>query len=98
MCHIKPPVLLYHPGVAITAKPTELDPRDFLAIDALLDDEAKAIRDTVRRFVRERIVPDVGERFAQGILPGELAKEVAELGLFGRHLDGDGLPRPSSLC
>src|SRR6478736_2062072 len=54
--------------MATTAKQTELDPRDFLAIDALLDDEEKAIRDTVRQFVRERIVPDVGEWFEQGIL------------------------------
>jgi len=64
--------------MATTAKPTDLDPRDFLAIDALLDDEEeRRIRDTVRRFVRERIVPDVGEWFEQGILPRELAKEIA---------------------
>jgi glutaryl-CoA dehydrogenase len=84
--------------VAITAKPTELDPRDFLAIDALLDDEEKAIRDTVRRFVRERIVPDVGEWFEQGILPRELVKEIAKLGLYGMHLDGYGLPGASSVA
>ena len=47
----------YDLGVATTAKPTTLDPRDFLAIDALLDDEERAIRDTVRQFVRDRIVP-----------------------------------------
>jgi glutaryl-CoA dehydrogenase len=84
--------------MATTAKPTELDPRDFLAIDALLDDEEKAIRDTVRRFVRERIVPDVGEWFEQGILPRELAKEIAALGLFGMHLEGYGLPGASSVA
>ena len=84
--------------MAITAKPTELDPRDFLAIDALLDDEEKAIRDTVRRFVRERIVPDVGEWFEQGILPRELVKEIAKLGLYGMHLDGYGLPAASSVA
>jgi glutaryl-CoA dehydrogenase len=84
--------------VAITAKPTELDPRDFLAIDALLDDEEKAIRDTVRRFVRERIVPDVGEWFEQGILPRELVKEIAKLGLYGMHLEGYGLPGASSVA
>jgi glutaryl-CoA dehydrogenase len=84
--------------MATTAKPTELDPRDFLAIDALLDDEEKAIRDTVRRFVRERIVPDVGEWFEQGILPRELAKELAALGLFGMHLEGYGLPGASSVA
>jgi glutaryl-CoA dehydrogenase len=84
--------------MATTAKPTDLDPRDFLAIDALLDDEEKAIRDTVRRFVRERIVPDVGEWFEQGILPRELAKEIAALGLFGMHLEGYGLPGASSVA
>ncbi len=83
--------------MATTAKQTELDPRDFLAIDALLDDEEKAIRDTVRQFVRERIVPEVGEWFEQGILPRELVKEVAKLGLFGMHLDGYGLPGASSV-
>ncbi|MDE3024783.1 MAG: acyl-CoA dehydrogenase family protein, partial [Acidobacteriota bacterium] len=65
------------PVVATTTKPAALDPRDFLAIDALLDDEERAIRDTVRRFVRERVLPDVGEWFEQGILPRELAKELA---------------------
>ena len=84
--------------MATAAKKTALDPLDFLAVDALLDDEEKAIRDTVRRFVRERIVPDVGEWFEQGILPRELAKEIAALGLFGMHLEGYGLPGASSVA
>ena len=85
-------------AMATTAKQTELDPRDFLGIDALLDDEERAIRDTVRRFVRERIVPEVGEWFEQGILPRELAQEIAALGLFGMHLEGYGLPGASSVA
>jgi glutaryl-CoA dehydrogenase len=84
--------------VATTAKPTALDPRDFLAIDALLDDEERAIRDTVRRWVRDRIVPEVGEWFEQGILPRELVKELAALGLLGMHLEGYGLPGASSVA
>ena len=84
--------------MATTAKPTSLDPRDFLAIDALLDDEEKAIRDTVRQFVRERIVPEVGEWFEQGIVPRELTKEIAKLGLLGMHLEGYGLPGASSVA
>src|SRR2546421_7428917 len=88
----------YDGGVATTAKPTALDPRDFLAIDALLDDEEKAIRDTVRQFVRRRILPDIGEWFEQGILPRELVKEVAALGLLGMHLEGYGLPGASSVA
>jgi glutaryl-CoA dehydrogenase len=84
--------------VATTSKHTTLDPRDFLAIDALLDDEERAIRDTVRKFVRERVVPDVGEWFEQGILPSELVKEIAQLGLFGMHLEGYGLPGASAVA
>jgi len=84
--------------VAATAKPTTLDPRDFLAVDALLDDEERAIRDTVRQFVRERVLPEIGEWFEQAILPRELAKELAALGLFGMHLEGYGLPGASSVA
>ena len=90
--------MLYDEDVATTAKETTLDPRDFLAIDALLDDEERAIRDTVRQFVRDRIVPDVGEWFEQGILPAELVKEIGQLGLFGMHLNGYGLPGASAVA
>jgi glutaryl-CoA dehydrogenase len=85
-------------AVATTAKPTSLDPRDFLAIDALLEDEERAIRDTVRAFVRERILPEIGEWFEQGILPLELVQEIGKLGLFGMHLDGYGLPGASAVA
>jgi glutaryl-CoA dehydrogenase len=84
--------------VATTAKPTSLDPRDYLAIDAVLDDEERAIRDTVRQWVRERILPEIGDWFEQGILPRELAQEVGRLGLFGMHLDGYGLPGASAVA
>jgi glutaryl-CoA dehydrogenase len=84
--------------VATTAKPTALDPYDFLAVDALLDDEEKAIRDTVRQFVRDRIVPEIGEWFERGELPRELTQELAALGLFGMHLEGYGLPGASSVA
>ncbi|HLY85548.1 MAG TPA: acyl-CoA dehydrogenase family protein [Gaiellaceae bacterium] len=83
--------------MATTAKTTAIDPRDFLALDALLDDEERAIRDTVRQFVRERILPEVGDWFEQAILPRELAQEFGRLGLFGMHLEGYGLPGASAV-
>ena len=43
--------------MATTTERAALDPLDYLAIDALLDDEERAIRDTVREFVRERVLP-----------------------------------------
>ena len=81
-----------------TAKETALDPRDFLAIDSLLDDEERAIRDTVRQFVRERVLPEIGDWFEAAVLPRELAKELAQLGLFGMHLHGHGLPGASAVA
>jgi glutaryl-CoA dehydrogenase len=85
--------------MAVTQKkPAALDPLDFLAIDALLDDEERAIRDTVRTFVREQVLPEVGDWFEQGILPRELLGELAKLGLFGMHLDGYGLPGASAVA
>jgi glutaryl-CoA dehydrogenase len=84
--------------VNVTANETALEPLDFLAIDALLDDEEKAIRATVRQFVHDRVLPEVGEWFEQGILPRELAGEVGRLGLFGMHLEGYGLPGASAVA
>jgi glutaryl-CoA dehydrogenase len=77
---------------------TALDPYDFLDVDGLLDDEERAIRDTVRQFVRERVLPEVGDWFEQGILPRELFGELARLGLLGMHLEGYGLPGASSVA
>src|SRR5918995_358791 len=69
-----------------------IDPLDFLDIERLLSDEERAIRDTVRQFVSERIVPEVGEWFERGEFPRDVANGLAGLGLLGMHLEGYGLP------
>jgi glutaryl-CoA dehydrogenase len=66
------------------------DPYDFLDIDFLLSDEEKLLRDTVRRFTEEKIVPEVGGWWEEGTFPKELAKEMGALGLLGMHLEGYG--------
>ena len=73
------------------------DPRDFLSISDLLSGEEKLVRDTVRQFVGERILPDVGDWFEQGTFPKELAKDMGALGLFGMHLEGYGCAGTSSV-
>jgi glutaryl-CoA dehydrogenase len=83
---------------AMTTQLPALDPLDFLALDALLDDEERAIRDTVRQFVREQILPEVGDWFEKGIFPREIMGELAKLGLLGMHLEGYGLPGASSVA
>src|SRR3990170_97823 len=84
--------------MATTTELPALDPLDLLAIDALLDDEERAIRDTVRQFVRDNVLPDVGDWFEKGVLPQELMAELGKLGLYGMHLDGYGLPGASAVA
>jgi glutaryl-CoA dehydrogenase len=84
--------------MATTTELPALEPLDYLALDSLLDDEEKAIRDTVRQFVRENVLPEVGDWFEKGILPRELLTELAKLGLYGMHLDGYGLPGASAVA
>jgi len=81
-----------------TAAPTAIDPLDYLDVDALLDDEERAIRDTVRQFVRQRVLPEVGDWFEKGVFPREMFAELAKLGLLGMHLEGYGLPGASSVA
>ena len=75
-----------------------LDPLDFLGLDRLLEDEERTLRDTVRQFVREQVLPDVGDWFERGYFPKDLIRELAKLGLLGMHLDGYGLPGASSVA
>ncbi len=73
-----------------TAQTREVRPLDFLAIDQLLTDEERDIRDTVRAFVRDRVVPHVGDWFEEARLPRELVGQLGKLGVLGMHLDGYG--------
>jgi len=66
-------------------------PLDLFGVDALLDDEERAIRDTVRRYCDDRIRPHIAGWFETAKIPArELAKELGSLGLLGMHLDGYG--------
>src|SRR6478609_9535493 len=66
-------------------------PFELLAIDSLLDDEERLLRDTVRRFVDDRIRPDIAGWYTSGSIPArELALELGGLGVLGMHLEGYG--------
>src|SRR5215208_7315354 len=73
----------YRGGMASTAAPAKLDPSDVLGLDHLLGDEERMLRDSVRRWVGDRILPEIGSWYEEGIFPRELAKEVGDLGLLG---------------
>jgi glutaryl-CoA dehydrogenase len=70
-----------------------LKPLDLIDLDAQFSDEERQIRDLARRWVRERILPEVEDWYEHGEFPArELAKELGgQLGFFGMQLDdGDG--------
>jgi len=67
-----------------------LAPSDLFAVDDLLGDDERLIRDTVRAFVRDRALPVIPQHFEAGTFPRELVPGVAELGLLGMHLRGYG--------
>ena len=61
-------------------------PRDFYNIDSALSEEERAIRDTIRRWVDERVLPIIGNCYIEGRFPKELIPEMAEMGVFGANL------------
>ncbi|HEV2262392.1 MAG TPA: acyl-CoA dehydrogenase family protein [Candidatus Rubrimentiphilum sp.] len=73
------------------------DALDFLEIDALLDEEERLVRNTVRTFVRDRVLPQIAQWFEDHIFPRELAPELGKLGLLGMHLQGYGCAGASAV-
>ena len=69
------------PSVELTAHPGDL-----FNIDAALTEEERAIRDTVRAFVDEKVLPIIGQCYVDGRFPKELIPEMAEMGLLGAIL------------
>ena len=73
-------------------------PVDLYNIDHLLTEDERLVRDTVRTFVRERVLPVIGEAFEEGVFPRQLVPEIAEMGLLGMHLEGYGCAGLSAVC
>jgi len=63
---------------------------DYLEIDALLSDEEKLVRQTVREFVDQEVSPHIEEWNREAKFPSHLVPLMAELGLFGANLEGYG--------
>jgi len=59
---------------------------DFYNTDGLLSEEERAVRDTVRNWVDDNVVPVIGDSYIAGKFPKQLVPGMAELGLFGANL------------
>ena len=60
--------------------------QDFYNIDSLLSEEEIAVRDSVRRFVDDNVLPIIGECYVEGRFPKEIVPGLAQLGVFGANL------------
>ena len=66
-------------------------PLGLFGTDDLVDPDDLAIRDTVRRYVDERLRPEIAGWYESGTVPArELSAELGRLGVLGMHLEGYG--------
>lgn len=68
---------------------------DYFQLEGLLSEQEKTFRDNVRKFVDEQCMPLIAAHFDRGTFPMELIPKMAEMGLFGIHVDGYGCSRSS---
>ena len=60
--------------------------KDIFNIDFALSEEERAIRDSIRQFVDDKVIPVIGKAYVDGRFPKEIIPQMAELGVFGANL------------
>jgi len=68
------------------------DAIDFYDIDSLLTEEELMIRDLVRDWVDEKVLPNIEQACRDGVFPDEWRKDLGEMGILGAPLKGYGCP------
>lgn len=66
-----------------------LHPYDLFDVRSLLNEEERAVQESVARFTNERVLPIIGDAFDQARFPAELVPEIASLGLLGATLPAE---------
>ena len=62
---------------------------DFYDIDSLLSEEERMVRDTVREWVDDKVMPIISDAYLERRFPVELIPEFGSLGLLGANLPGE---------
>ena len=60
--------------------------KDFYNIDFALSEEERAVRDSIRSFVDDKVIPVIGDAYIEGKFPRQIVPEMGELGVFGANL------------
>ncbi|NIO03690.1 MAG: acyl-CoA dehydrogenase [Proteobacteria bacterium] len=68
---------------------------DYFHIESMLANRERRFRDKVRKFVDQECLPIIADHFDRGVFPMQLVPRMAELGLFGIHVDGYGCKKSS---
>ena len=59
---------------------------DFYQMDSLLSEDERAVRDTVRAWVDQHLMPIIGDCYIEGRFPKQIIPGLAELGVLGANL------------
>lgn len=68
------------------------DALDFYEVDSLLSDEERMVRDMVRDWVDEEVIPNIENACREGVFPDEWRVALGEMGVLGAPLKGYGCP------
>ena len=63
---------------------------DFYNIDSLLTNEERAVRDSIRNYVTQNIMPSIATHYHNHTFPKNIFKELGALGALGANLTGYG--------
>jgi glutaryl-CoA dehydrogenase len=59
---------------------------DYYDVDWMLSEHERAVRDTVRRWVDDEVLPTINEHYLTGKFPLHLVPQMGQLGFFGANL------------
>ena len=79
-------------------KKQTLDPLDLFDIRSDLSEEECMVKDSVARFVDEKVLPIIKTSFEEHSFPSDLVSEIAALGLFGSSIKGYDCAGLNSIC
>ena len=71
---------------------------DFYNLDAQLTEEERMVREAVRDWVSDQVIPIIENHCREGTFPMQLIPQMAEMGLLGVNLDGYGCAGMSNVA
>ncbi len=76
----------------------KFDGVDLYNIDSLLSEDERAVREAVRGWVEENVIPIIEGHCRDGTFPHHLVRQMGEMGLLGVNLHGYGCPGMSNVA